>query len=69
MAGSNVGDPPLRRAELREEFVQFRGELFRQCAPKADVAELRAWLVGVSVVVVLNVFGTARYVLATMLTR
>ena len=69
MADSKTGAAPLTRAELREELDRFRGELFRHCATKADIAELRAWLVGVSVVVVLNVFGTAGYILATVLTR
>ena len=67
MAESNVGDPPLTRAELREEFDRLRGELFRQCATKADVASLKAWVVGVLLVVVLNVFGTAGAIVAAFL--
>ena len=69
LAGSNIGGAPLTRAELREEFDRLRAELFRQCATKADVAELRAWLVGVSLVVVLNVVGTAGFIVAAVLTR
>ena len=55
MAETNVGDPPVTRAELREEFDRLRGELFRNCATKAGVAGLRAWLVAVLLVVVLKV--------------
>ena len=69
MTESNVGDPPLTRAELREEFDRLRSELFRHCATRADVANLKAWLIGVLLVVVLNVVGTAGYILATVLTR
>ena len=69
MAESNVGDPPLTRAELREEFDRLRGELFRQCANKPDVANLKAWLVGLWLVVVLNVIGTAGVIVAVFLTR
>ena len=69
MAESNVGDPPLTHAELREEFDRLRGELFRQCANKADVANLKAWLVGLWLVVVLNVIGTAGVIVAVFLTR
>ena len=67
MAESNVGDPLLTRAELREEFDRLRGELFRNCATKADFADLRAWLVGVLLVVVLNVVGTAGAIAAAFL--
>ncbi len=67
MAESNVGDPPVTRAELREEFDRLRGELFRNCATKADFADLRAWLVGVLLVVVLNVVGTAGAIAAAFL--
>ena len=67
MAGSTIGGAPLTRAELREEFDRLRGELFRHGATKADVADLRAWLVGVSLVVVLNVVGTAGAIVAAFL--
>ena len=67
MAGSKIGGAPLTRAELREEFDRLRGELFRHCATKADVADLRAWLVAVSLVVVLNAVGTAGVVVAAFL--
>ena len=69
MAESNVGDPPVTRAELREEFDRLRGDLFRNCATKADLADLRAWLVAVLLVVVLNVVGTAGAIVAAFLTR
>lgn len=74
MAESNIGDPPLTRAELREEFDRLRGELFRHRelshhATKADVANLKAWLVAVSLVVVLNLLGTAGLIVASVLTR
>lgn len=69
MAGSNIGDPPLTQAELREEFDRLCGELFRHSATKADVASLKAWLVGVSLVVVLNVVGTAGVIAAVLLAR
>ena len=67
MAGTNAGDRPLTRAELRVEFDRLRGELLRHCATKADFADLRAWLVGVSLVVVLNVVGTAGAIVAAFL--
>lgn len=68
MADSKTGAAPLTRAELREEFDRLRGELFRHCATKADCADLKAWLVGVLLVVVLNLLGTAG-VIVTLLTR
>ena len=48
MAGSNIGDTLLARA---------------------DVADLKAWMVGLSLVVVLNVVGTAGAIVAVVLTR
>ena len=69
MADSKTGDPPLTRAELREEFDRLRGELFRQCATKADIGNLKAWLVGVSMAVLLNSIGTAGVIAAALLTR
>ena len=68
MAGSSVGDPPLTRAESREEFDWLRGELFRHCATKADSADLRAWLVGASLAVLLNSIGTVGVIVAVVLT-
>ena len=60
MAGSNIGDPPLTQAELREDFDRLRGELFRQFATEADVVNLKERMVGVFLVVALNVLRTAR---------
>ena len=57
------------RAELREEFDRLRGELFRRGATKAHVADLKAWVVAISLVVVLNLFGTAGVIVTVILTR
>ncbi len=67
LAGSSIAGALLTRTELREESDRFRDEMFRCRATKADVANLEAWLVGVSLVVVLNVLGTAGVILATVL--
>ncbi len=72
MADSSIGGASLTRTELREEFDRFRDEMhraLRRYATKADVANLKAWLAGVSLVVVLNVLGTAGVILATVLAR
>ena len=72
MADPNIGGASLARAELREEFDRFRDEMhgeLRHYATKADVADLRAWMVGLSLVVVLNVVGTAGTIVAAVLTR
>ena len=69
MADSNIGGSSLTRAELREEFDRFRDGMFRCCATKADVANLKTWMVGLLLVVVLNVVGTAGAIVAAVLTR
>ena len=63
MADSNIGGASLTRAELREEFDRFRDEMHRELrhyATKADVANLKTWMVGLLLVVVLNVLGNGR---------
>ncbi len=69
MADPNIGGASLTRAELREEFDRFRDGMFRCCATKADVANLKTWMVGLLLVVVLNVVGTAGAIVAAVLTR
>ena len=72
MADSNIGGSSLTRAELREEFDRFRDEMHRELrhyATKADVANLKTWMVGLLLVVVLNVLGTAGAIVASVLTR
>lgn len=69
MADSSIGGTALTRTELREEFDRFRDEMFRQCATKAHVANLKTWMVGLLLVVVLNVVGTAGAIVAAVLTR
>ena len=69
MADSNIGGASLTPAELREEFDRFRDEMHRELrhyATKADVANLRTWLVGISLVVVVNVVGTAGAIVAVL---
>ena len=70
MADSKTGAAPLTRAELREELDRFRGEMYRELshyATKADVANLRTWMVGLLLLVVLNVVGTAGAIVAAFL--
>lgn len=72
MAGSKIGGAPLTRAELREELDRFRDEVHRELrhyATKADVANLKTWMVGLLLVVMLNVVGTAGAIVAAVLTR
>lgn len=72
MADSKTAAAPLTRAELREELDRFRGEMYRELghyATKSDVANLRTWMVGLLLVVVLNVVGTAGAIVAAVLTR
>ena len=57
MADSNVAGASVTREQLREECDRLRSELFRYCATKADVADLKARLVSVLLVGVLNVCG------------
>ena len=69
MADSNIGGASLTRAELREEFDRFSDEMHRELrhyATKADVADLKAWMVGLSLVVVLNVVGTVGAIVAVL---
>ena len=69
MADPNIGGASLTRADLREEFDRFRDEMHRELrhyATKADVANLRTWLVGISLVVVVNVVGTAGAIVAVL---
>ena len=72
MAGSNAHDVALTRVELREELDRFRDEMGRELrhyATKADVANLKTWMVGLLLLVVLNVVGTAGAIAAALLTR
>ena len=72
MADSNVGGTSLTRTELREESDRFRDEMHRELrhyATKADVANLKTWMVGLLLVVLLNVVGTAGAIVAAVLTR
>ena len=69
MADSNIGGMSLTRAELREELDGFRDEMLRHYATKADLANLKTWIVGILLVVVLNVVGTAGAIVAAVLTR
>ena len=79
MADSNTHGAPLTRVELREELDRFREELdrfrdemhreLRHYATKADVANLKSWMVGLLLVVMLNVLGTVGAIVAAVLTR
>ena len=69
MADSNIGGASLTRAELREKLDRFRDELLGYYATKADFANLKTWIVGVLLVAVLNVVGTAGAIVAAVLTR
>ena len=54
MADPKIGGASLTRAELREEFDRFRDEMHRELrhyATKADVANLKTWMVGLLLVV------------------
>ncbi|MCY3959519.1 MAG: hypothetical protein OXG65_14680 [Chloroflexi bacterium] len=72
MASPNTHGAPVTRAELREELDRFREEMHRELrhyATKADVANLRTWMLGLLLVVVLNVLGTAGAIVAVVVTR
>ena len=72
MAGSNAHGAPVTRVELREELDRLRDEMHRELrhyATKADVANLKAWMVGLLLLVVLNVAGTAGVIVASVVTR
>ena len=58
-------EPPLRRSELRDELDRT----LKHYATKADVANLKVWIVGLLLVVVLNVVGTVGAIVAAVLTR
>ena len=66
MAGSNIGGALLTRGELRDELDWFRDEVLRHFATKADLANLKIWIVGVLLVGVLNVVGTVRAIVAAV---
>ncbi len=71
MAGPNAHGAPLTRVELREELDRFRDEMHRELrhyATKADVANLKSWMVALLLVVMLNVLGTVGAIVAAVLT-
>ena len=57
-------EPPLTRSQLRDELDRT----LKHYATKADVANLKVWIVGLLLVVVLNVVGTAGAIVAAVLT-
>ena len=59
-----VQEPPLTRSDLRDELDRT----LKHYATKADVANLKVWIVGLLLVVVLNVVGTAGAIVAAVLT-
>ena len=69
MADSDVGNPPLTRAVLREEFDRFRDEMFRYGATKADVTDRKTCFVGVSLVVAPKALETAGDIVVAVFTR
>ena len=60
-----VREPPLTRSDLRDELDRT----LQHYATKADVANLKTWMVGLLLVVMLNVLGTAGAILAAVLSR
>ena len=50
-----------------ERLARLEGA-YDHLATKADLANLRTWVVGVLLVVVLNVFGTIAAIVAVLLT-
>lgn len=60
-----VQEPPLTRSDLRDELDRT----LKHYATKADVANLKVWIVGLLLVVVLNVVGTAGAIVAALLAR
>ena len=61
VADSNIGGASLTRAELRDELLGYY-------ATKADFANLKSWIVGILLVAVLNLVGTAGAIVAAVLT-
>ncbi len=64
MTTAPAQEPPLTRSDLRDELDRA----LTHYATKADVANLKVWIVGLLLVVVLNVVGTAGAIVATVLT-
>ena len=60
-----VQEPPLTRSDLSDELDRA----LKHYATKADVANLMVWIVGLLLLVVLNVVGTAGAIAAAVLTR
>ena len=60
-----VQEPPLTRSDLRDELDRT----LKHYATKADVANLKVWIVGLLLVVLLNVVGTAGAIVAAFLAR
>ena len=58
-------EPPLTRSDLRDELDLT----LKHHATKADVANLKVWIVGLLLVVVLNVVGTVGAIVAALLAR
>lgn len=58
-------ESPLSRSDLRDELDRT----VKHYGTKADVADLKVWLVGLLLVVVLSVVGTVGAVVAALLAR
>lgn len=65
MATVPVEEPPLTRSGLRDEL----GRTLKCYGNEADVANLKVRIVGLLLVVVLNVVGTAGAIAADLLAR
>ena len=65
MMTAAVQEPPLTRSDLRDALDRA----LTHCATKADVANLKVWIVGLLLVVVLNVVGTVGAIVAAFLAR
>lgn len=63
MTTAAVQEPPLTRSDLRDELDRA----LKHYATKDDVANLKVWIVGLLLVVVLNVVGTAGVIVAAFL--
>ncbi len=63
MTTMSVQEPPVTRSDLRDELDRT----LKHYATKADVANLKVWIVGLLLVVVLNVIGTAGAIVAAFL--
>lgn len=64
MTTARAQEPPLTKSDLRDELDRT----LTHYSTKADVASLKVWIVGLLLVVVLNVVGTAGAIAATVLT-